>query len=205
MRHHLTRSRRAAHEFSFELVAAVRFRLLRLASSWLRRRLAQESVPTHRVSELAAALDASKASGRYLRALRDHFDGMRGDVLRDRTLCAESPLVPDMASLPVPPPLLGNKLGCEQYTCMSPGANLAAELDLALATPTRHRKGAALACPGEGRRRQTANFVQLLGFGRPPPALFSDLFIRQLESAKLASSGNRRGFPCERTTLRICA
>ena len=96
----------------------------------------------------------SKASGRYLRAMRDHFDCMRGDVLIDKTLYAEPPLVPDLPPPPVPPapPLLphtGNRASCELYACMSSAATMAAELDLALATPTRHRMGAALACPVE--------------------------------------------------------
>jgi hypothetical protein len=78
--------------------------------------------------------------------MRDHFDCMRGDVLIDQTVYSEAPLVPELGPAPA---AVGNRLSCESYACMSSATIMAAELDRALAAPTRHKKGAMLGCAGE--------------------------------------------------------
>jgi hypothetical protein len=78
--------------------------------------------------------------------MREHFDCMRGDALIDQALYSEDRSVPELGPAP---PGLGNRLSCESYACMSSATIMGAELDRALAAPTRHKKGAALACAGE--------------------------------------------------------
>jgi hypothetical protein len=87
----------------------------------------------------------SPAAGAYLRALREHYECMRGDSLIDASLYAD----------PFERPALGRhqapvessmSYSCEKHACMASGEAMAAELDRALVRPEAHPKGASLVC-----------------------------------------------------------
>ena len=88
----------------------------------------------------------SEAAGRYLRALREHYECMRGDTLVDQALYEHPPTIPDVdrSYLPVES---SARFSCERYACMASGEVMAAELDRALDVATPHAAGALLACP----------------------------------------------------------
>jgi hypothetical protein len=88
----------------------------------------------------------SEVAGRYLRALREHYECMRGDTLVDQALYEDPPKLPDAGRSYVPVENTA-RLSCERYACMASGEVMTAELDRALDVATPHAEGALLACP----------------------------------------------------------
>jgi hypothetical protein len=89
------------------------------------------------------------AAGPYLRALREHYECMRGDTLIDVSLYEDDMLPPGRPSSvqPIERTLL---FSCEHHACMESESRMAAQLDRALAQPASHELGASLV-----RRRET--------------------------------------------------
>ncbi|RYZ06927.1 MAG: hypothetical protein EOO73_14145 [Myxococcales bacterium] len=88
----------------------------------------------------------SKASGPYLRALREHYECRRGDLLIDASVYADPMLryPDDRAYAPLQQRA---KLSCERSACQGSADRMKAELDRALAEPSPHSPDAILACP----------------------------------------------------------
>jgi hypothetical protein len=87
----------------------------------------------------------STAAGPYLRALRERYECMRGDVLVDAALYAEPVMAPELAANVVPVESTMS-FSCERHACMKFATAMAARLDHALAAPTAHRPDAPIAC-----------------------------------------------------------
>jgi hypothetical protein len=87
----------------------------------------------------------SASSGRYLRALREHYECRRGDLLIDATLYSD-PLLRYPEERVNGQLQAQTKLSCEQSACGASAELMAAELDGALARPVAHAPGAPVAC-----------------------------------------------------------
>lgn len=91
----------------------------------------------------------SANAGRYLRALREHYECRRGDTLIDVAL-SEQPQLGDPRvrayDEPAYPVRSRTRWSCEQSACAATAEIMAAELDRALATPVPHPAGALVAC-----------------------------------------------------------
>lgn len=88
----------------------------------------------------------SAASGRYLRALREHYECRRGDLLIDASVYSD-PLVRYPEDRTYARLEQRAKLSCERSACEGSAEIMAAELDHALASATKHSRGAIVACP----------------------------------------------------------
>lgn len=88
----------------------------------------------------------SNVSGPYLRALRQHYECRRGDMLIDASAYPDPSLryPEDRAYARLD---ARTKLSCEQSACGGSAEVMVAELDRALATPIPHSAGALVACP----------------------------------------------------------
>lgn len=89
-------------------------------------------------------------AGRYLRALREHYECRRGDTLIDVALSEQPPLGdPRLRGLDEPVyPVRSRRWSCQQAACEASATIMVAELDRALAVPTPHPAGALVACGG---------------------------------------------------------
>jgi hypothetical protein len=92
----------------------------------------------------------SAASGPYLRALREHYECRRGDLLIDATVYAD-PMLRYPEERVYARPTSRTALSCERSACGGSAEVMASELDRALASPMAHSPGAIVACP-RGRR-----------------------------------------------------
>lgn len=89
----------------------------------------------------------SAAAGPYLRALREHYECMRGDVLIDATLYSPPALdLPEEGPRAPVPRSVAWQQSCEKYACARSAEAMARELDRALAQRVPHPPGAALVC-----------------------------------------------------------
>jgi hypothetical protein len=88
----------------------------------------------------------SAASGPYLRALREHYECRRGDVLIDATVYTD-PMLRYPEERVYARLESRTKLSCERSACAGSAEIMASELDRALASPVPHSPGALVACP----------------------------------------------------------
>lgn len=93
-------------------------------------------------------------AGRYLRALREHYECRRGDTLIDAALTEQPQLGdPRVRGLdePIYPSRAQRGWSCQQAACEASAEIMAAELDRALAVPAPHAAGALVACGGNAK------------------------------------------------------
>lgn len=86
----------------------------------------------------------SALSGPYLRALREHYDCRRGDLLIDAVVYSDPTLrYPEDR---VSARLQSQKVSCERSACGGSAEAMASELARAHASPVAHASGALVAC-----------------------------------------------------------
>lgn len=92
----------------------------------------------------------SDASGRYLRALREHYECRRGDLLIEASVYSD-PMLRYPEDRVYAQLQQRAKLSCERSACGGSAEVMVAELDRALATPAAHSPGALVTCPPTSR------------------------------------------------------
>jgi hypothetical protein len=89
-----------------------------------------------------AATEWSAAAAPYLRAMREHYECMRGDTLIESGPFDEARLMPGDTTRRFP--RISEK--CELYACETSARVMAKNLDRALAAPRAHAADAQIAC-----------------------------------------------------------
>lgn len=87
----------------------------------------------------------SHVSGRYLRALREHYECRRGDTLIDASVYSDAAtrFPEERLHAPLDAHL---RWSCERAACAASADIMSAELDRALSAPVAHQPGALVAC-----------------------------------------------------------
>lgn len=98
----------------------------------------------------------SNVSGPYLRALREHYECRRGDLLIDASVYTD-PMLRYPEERVYAQLEQRARLSCERSACGGSAEIMAAELDRALTSPIPHSAGAIVACPGVEQGPKTSS------------------------------------------------